>query len=348
MSRLRRGAVVPLLVAACCPLVGQLAPPAEAVSGAVASPDARTFTHAGAAHRATTAVNVTGDITYLQPANLYHPDGASASWTVAGEALLLRQEAPLVGITDLTGLFNSDERYAHASLTGFQAVEPPTPCGDGTAAVTTVAYTGITDPSSAIGLANMEVNLYTGTGRIQLNIAESPTRDNEMLAPGTVNVHTHSECYGSVTDNTAVVPVMGEATGLEPLGGYWAFQDLFMGRWKLTRDGAHGWQVHQHRDLSTTSYDSANETVNLSIAGPLSVLKASCALPSVRMLRRATTFRAADAIVRRGGFAKFRNVVKQSRAAPKGHFFVLEGIGNKYAGCGQRHLHVVKSLGWPS
>jgi hypothetical protein len=141
---------------------------------------------------------------------------------------------------------------------------------------------------------------------------------------------------------------MGEQTGLEPLGGYWAFQDLFMGWWKLTSAGADGWQVHQHRDLSTTSYDSANETVNLTIAGPLSILKASCALPSVRRLRPATTFRAADAIVRRGGFAKFRNVVKQSRAAPKGHFFVLEGIGNKYARCGQQHLHVVKSLGWPS
>jgi hypothetical protein len=309
---------------------------------------ARTFTHAGGAHRATAAVAVSGDITYVQPANLYHPDGARASWTVAGEALLLRQEAPLVGITDLTGLFDSDERYAHASLTGFQAVEPPAPCGDGTEAVTTVTYTGIADPSSAIGLADMEVSLYTGTGRIKLNIAESPTRDDEMLAPGTVTVQTHSECYGSVTDSTAVVPVMGEATGVEPLGGYWAFQDLFSGQWKLTRDGANGWQVHQHRDLSTTSYDSANETVNLSITGPLTTLKASCALPSVRMLRRATSFRAADAIVRRGGFAKPRNVEKQSRAAPKGHFFILEGVGNKYAGCGQRHLHVVKSLGWPS
>ncbi len=300
-----------------------------------------------AAPAASGAVRVTGTIRYVQPSNLHHPDGASAEWAVDGAALLLLQEAPLVGITNTAGLSNSDERYAHALLTGFAAVVPPTPCGDGTDATTTVDYPGISDPSAAIALGFMEVNRYTGSGSIHVNVAESPVREDEMLAPGQVTVHRHSDCYGSSTDDTSVVPVMGEATGDEPLGGYWAYQDIFMGRWKLKLASGGAWVIHQHRVLSSTSYDSADETIDLAISGSLTTLKADCALPSVRRLHPANSFSAADAIVVRGGFTHLRHLEKFSRAAPKGHFFVLEGVGNKYAACGQ-HVHVVKSLGWPS
>src|SRR5215218_7606098 len=143
------------------------------------------------------AVRVIGTIRYVQPTSLYHPDGAGAEWAVDGDALLLLQEAPLVGITDTTGMSNSDERYAHAVLTGFTAVVPPAPCEDGTDATTTVDYPGISDPSAAIALGIMEVNRYTGTGSIHVNIAESPFTDDEMLAPGKVSVHRHSDCYGT-------------------------------------------------------------------------------------------------------------------------------------------------------
>jgi hypothetical protein len=147
----------------------------------------------------------------------------------------------------------------------------------------------------------------TGSGSIHVNIAESPFRDNEMLAPGKVSVHQHSDCYGTSTDDTSVVPVMGEQTGLEPLGGYWAYQDTFMGKWKLKLTAGGAWVIHQHRALSTTSHDSADETVDLAITGSLTKLKADCALPTVRRLHPATSFAAADAIVVRGGFSHLRN-----------------------------------------
>lgn len=70
-------------------------------------------------------------------------------------------------------------------------------------------------------------------------------------------------------------------------------------------------------------------------------------LPSVRRLRPLTSFRQADALTTKAGFSKFVHQSKPSRAAPKGHFFITEGIGNKYAECGQHHLHIVRSLGWP-
>ncbi|MEO6509621.1 MAG: hypothetical protein ABIO16_01435, partial [Nocardioides sp.] len=50
------------------------------------------------------SVHATGTISYAQPNNLDHPEGATASWAVDGDALLLLQEAPLVGITNTAGL----------------------------------------------------------------------------------------------------------------------------------------------------------------------------------------------------------------------------------------------------
>lgn len=313
---------------------------ADRSTGAASRPTAPAR-QAGAGH-------ISGTIRYEQVTNPGGIDGAVATWNVDGQALPVREEASLVGITNLTGLSNTDERFAHAELATFVASKPPVSCGDGTSATTTTTYPGIVDPSSAISMSFMSVDLYDGTGRVSVNIAESQTRPEGMFAPGTVSVHLHSECYGSVSDETSTVAVMGRSTDGEPITSYWANQDVYSGHWKLAAGQHGGWVVSQHRVLSKTSYDKANETVRLRITGNLRGLHADCVLPTAHRLHPATSYAQADRIAETGGFTDLRHVAKASRAAPKGHFFVLEAIGQRSLPCGERRLHLVKSLGWPS
>jgi hypothetical protein len=295
--------------------------------------------------QATGGAHLSGTIVFEQAARPGYPAGAGATWSVDGDALYLLQEAPLLGITDTTGWSNSDEKYAHATLTGYHVPVQVFPCGDGTDATTTVGYPAIAGANAAVGITGIHVDQLTGKGSIQVNLAESPTRDDELLAAGTVLDHTHSDCYGTSTDTTAPVPVMGVRPA--PLSSWWPLNEGRVHEWKMLRNAAGDWVVNADKHFGTQSYDQASETVHLTLHGSLPSLRANCVLPSVRRLRPLTSFRQADALTTKAGFSRFVHQSKPSRAAPRGHFFITEGIGNKYAECGQHHLHIVRSLGWP-
>jgi hypothetical protein len=318
-------------------VVGVLTWPVEAADARPPEP-AGGRSAAGGAH-------LSGTIGFEQAASPGYPAGAGATWSVDGDALHLLQEAPLLGITDTTGWSNSDETYAHASLTGYHVPVQVFPCQDGTDAVTTVDYPAVADTNAAVGITGIYVDQLTGKGTIQVNLAESPTRFDAMLAVGTVQDHTHSDCYGTSTDTTDTVPLMGERPA--PLSSWWPLNEGRVQEWKMTRNAAGDWVVNTSKLFGSQAYEQATETIHLTLHGSLPSLRADCALPSVRRLHPLTSFRQADKLTAKAGFSRFVHQSKPSRAAPKGHFFITEGIGNKYAECGQHHLHIVRSLGWP-
>jgi hypothetical protein len=317
-------------------LVVGLAAPVQAVE---AQPAER------AAARPAGSAHLSGTVTFEQLARPEYPSGAGASWSLDGDTLYLLQEASVLGIADTAGWSDTDEKYAHATLTGAHVPVQAFPCGDAGGPTTTRDYPAVVDPDAAFGITAVRVDQLTGKGSIQVNLAESQTSPYEMLAPGTVALHEHSDCSDPATDTTVPVSVMGE--GGAPISSWWPLGEGRGYAWKLVRDHAGDWVVNATKTYGDEPYDQATETVHLNLTGSLPSLRAQCALPSVRKLRPLTSFRRADAMVAKAGFDHVVHQSKPSRAAPKGHFFITEGIGNTYAECGQRHLHIVRSLGWP-
>lgn len=138
---------------------------------------------------------------------------------------------------------------------------------------------------------------------------------------------------------------MGE--GRAPRSSWWPLNEGSSFRWRLVRDAAGDWVVNATKVFGAQTYDRASETMHLTLHGSLPSLRAGCALPSVKRLHPLASFHRADMMATRAGLRHFIHQSKASRAAPKGHFFISEGIGNTYAECGQTHLHIVRSLGWP-
>jgi hypothetical protein len=156
----------------------------------------------------------------------------------------------------------------------------------------------------------------------------------------------HSTCYGSVEDSTAPVDVIRD--GEQAMFTAFAERQITQLTWRLRRGARGTWHLGGSRTVK--SDDVYTVAASVSFAGSPVSLHAGCTMPTVRNLAPARTFAGARRITTRAGFPHVVNGgARMTKAARRGHYFIDEGIGNANpVPCGLRHLHVVRSLGWPA
>jgi hypothetical protein len=287
----------------------------------------------------------TGTFTLARQADAATP-AARADWALDGTVLAARAEAPLVGVTPDAGLTDTDSRYVHATLQSAQQDPVVTDCGDETGGTTTVGFGGVVSAASVFEV-ELSLNLLTGRGTAHLGVAATPWQGAEGLdfAPGTTNSTSHSTCYGSVDDRSAVVDVIrdgGEAMFTASVG-----RQVNELSWRLTRGAGGVWRMQGTRRFNADSAYTASAAATF--AGTPASLHATCTMPTVHSLAPARTPKQARRILARAGFPHVLARAKMTRAARRGRYFIDEAVGNSTpVRCGYRRLHLVRSLGWPS
>ncbi len=239
------------------------------------------------------------------PAGLYQLAG-SATWRFTG--------GPRRGET-------------HAYLS--EAAQGPfvEPCTD-TGGSITYRISGPGSDTAAVFTYSMTMNLLRGTGVAELRLGQETI--------GYVTESTDRDCpapYDGGNGNSSRDVL---ASGMFGLGtvGYDA--------WRLRRGRDGAWHIDAHQTAGDPTSGSSTATVHATLSGSLRSLRASCKVPTVRELRRATTFAQGIAVVRRAGFAKPGIGTRHIRWAPVGRLYVDELGDAPYALCG-RKLHLFRS-----
>jgi hypothetical protein len=271
----------------------------------------------------------------------------AAAWDVDGTMLDARHEATVAGMsTDLVVATRID--YVHAQLRTASRDQTITPCDDGVdpADVTTISASGV-QAASSVFEADVELNLLHRTGKLQFTIAGAPYLGSPgYFQPGITNLSIVTNCWGSPMDRSGPTPVF-DATSSYMFGDTTARWTQRL-HWPLVQRADGSWHAG---GTSSAANDGATDhaTLDLTLRGTPRSLGATCHMPTVRDLRAVRTFAAARAVMARAGFARVKVGSRASRAAPRGRFFVLEGVGNGNAiDCGAGGLHLLRSLGWPA
>jgi hypothetical protein len=251
---------------------------------------------------------------------------------------------PLVGLRADPSLTNTDSRHLSATLQSAQQDPVVSDCGDGMGGTSNQTLGGVASAPSVFELA-LALNLLTGKGTAGVGVAETPWAGAEGrdFAPGMTNYTLHSTCYGTVDDSTAPVIRDCEEAMFTTFAGTRITQLL---TWRLRRGAGRTWHMGGSRTLTVD--DVYTVTTSVPSGSPVS-LHAECTMPTVRDLARARTLAAAKRIATRAGFPHIHiRGSRMTKAARPAYYLIDEGIGNANPEpCGYRHLHIVRSLGWP-
>jgi hypothetical protein len=273
---------------------------------------------------------------------------ASATWSLAGPLRAARSQAAASGLPVDQFLQDSDSRYVSATLTSADQTAEHGACDNGAGGGWTSHLSGVSDHRAIFEIRFATLNLLTGRGSVSAGVA--PTAYSfgsayRMFQPGLTTWTYTNTCPGWETSESSPVEVVSDDAPTM-FTGFTAYH-LMNVRLPLVRSNA-AWHLDKTFQVPDGQDVPTDVGVHLTITGSPTSLNADCTIPTVRRLHPYTRASGARALLRRAGFPTVTLTrPRYSKAAPRGHFFVREGIGNTLDRCGATGLHLTRSKGWP-
>jgi hypothetical protein len=287
----------------------------------------------------------TGTYSLTSPTTGVYP-ARQAAWQMSGALLPARAEAPLVGVPLSAQITNTDSRYVTAQLQSASIAPVVNNCGDGMGGTTTVQTSGVASAISTFE-TNLVLDYLHGRGHAEVSVAESPytgATGAYYFAPGQSNYMVHSTCYDQVTDTSDTIPAVGGFSSVVFTDN--ESQNTKRINWPLRHAANGAWVMGGSRTI-TDDVQPVTVQANVAFTGSGVALHARCTMPTARDLAGARTLTQARRIMARAGYPASIATARRTRAVRRGHYFVLEGVGNTNPiACGYRRLHLVRSLGW--